>query len=480
MLKNILKDSVFLRKAFDLLPSGVLVLDDQRRICQLSNFIEKTFNTTSEDVVGKISGDSLVCLGRFGEDPKNQCGKGNNCHRCVIQKAGTVALTDNKKFRGKGIFNFMLNGRECKMSISVNSMPLLHKGRRYTVIFVANHDKVSEINAVRAAEKEFQNNHIIGEHPRVREVISLLAETAHTDLPVLLLGESGTGKELAALSIHQNSPRKNKPFVPINCSALPHDLLESELFGHVKGAFTGAISDKKGRFEMAQGGTVFLDEIGDIEPAVQVKLLRFLQEKTFEKIGETKTIKVDVRIISATNKLLDEEVKAGRFRLDLYYRLCVVPVSMPPLREKIEDVALLANHFIAKFDIHSGREKRSLSEEALQTLQAYSWPGNVRELQNVIQFSLMKCQGSQIVSSDFPAHITERSGPELFHTRQKKKPVRTKLDSGQVLEALRKTKGNKLAAARELGVSRATLYRFIHKDTSSQVLWFPKKVPSRN
>jgi len=278
------------------------------------------------------------------------------------------------------------------------------------------------------------------------------------NLPVLVQGESGTGKELVARNIHDASPRKDKPFIAVNCAALPHELLESELFGHAKGAFTGAIRDKKGRFELADGGTIFLDEIGEMDPAVQVKLLRVLQENSFERVGGTQTIKVDVRLISATNRELDEEVKSGGFRLDLYYRLCVVPVMVPPLRDRPGDIPLLIDHFLVRSSGQISNKVPRVNQTVLSLLKEYNWPGNIRELQNVVQFALMKCKGQTIDVEHLPAYIEENVQLGSMNTLCGRK---RKLDEQSVLAALRKTGGNKVEAAKDLGVARATLYRFI-------------------
>jgi transcriptional regulator with GAF, ATPase, and Fis domain len=279
-------------------------------------------------------------------------------------------------------------------------------------------------------------------------------------VPVLIQGESGTGKELVAAAIHNEGARAGKQFVPVNCGALPETLLESELFGHVRGAFTGAVRDKKGRFELANGGTIFLDEIGDISPVMQVKLMRVLQEGTFERVGGETTIKVDVRLISATNKDIAREIAEGRFREDLFYRLSVVPITLPPLRERRLDIPLIANHVLRSSLKERGRTGVTFSAETMDLIMDYDWPGNVRELQNWIQFALVKCKGSSIC----PEHL-----PPLPGGRARAVSVRSRsrLSEPAVEEALRKTSGNKVKAAEELGVSRATLYRFMDKMGSS-------------
>lgn len=321
------------------------------------------------------------------------------------------------------------------------------------------HGDISELVALRQRLKTEQSfAGIVGHDPKMLELFETVKEVAQVGVPVLIQGESGTGKELVASAIHNEGPRANKPFVPVNCGALPEGVLESELFGHVKGAFTGATDDRKGRFELADGGTIFLDEVGDIPVSMQVKLLRVLQEGTFEPVGGEKTIKVSVRVISATNKNLAEEVSAGRFREDLFYRLCVVPIYLPSLRERRNDIPLLADHLLKEAAEQSGRERIELSAEAKELMLNYDWPGNVRELENALQYVLLKCRNNLITAKHFPAKMLTR------HIRQsvaKTRRRRRKLDAASVARALQKSGGNKVEAAALLGVSRATLYRFL-------------------
>jgi len=301
---------------------------------------------------------------------------------------------------------------------------------------------------------------IVGRNAKMLELFDTIREVAEVDVPVLIQGESGTGKELVAAAIHNESLSADKPFVPVSCGALPEGVLESELFGHVKGAFTGAVRDRKGRFELANGGTIFLDEIGELPGAMQVKLLRVLQEGTFQCVGGEETIKVDVRVISATNKNLAEEVAAGRFREDLFYRLCVVPIYLPSLRERRNDIPLLAEHLLRKALTEVGREDVGLSSEAVEVMMDYEWPGNVRELENAIRYALVKCRDNLLLPEHLPlntlkAHIPTQPSP--------KKQRKRKLDAETVRRMLEETGGNKLEAAIRLGVSRATLYRFLQE-----------------
>ncbi|MBA4388933.1 MAG: sigma-54-dependent Fis family transcriptional regulator [Verrucomicrobia bacterium] len=324
-------------------------------------------------------------------------------------------------------------------------------------VLVSFRDLTRERELAKRVGETYQFSGIIGRDKKMLEVFELINDLAETTVPVLVQGESGTGKELVAAAIHNEGPRADKHFVPVNCGALPETLLESELFGYVKGAFTGAMRDKKGRFELADGGTIFLDEIGDISPAMQVRLMRVLQEGTFERVGSEKTIKVDVRLISATNKDLTKEIAAGRFREDLFYRLSVVPIRLPPLRERRNDIPLLVQHVLKRALEMTGKKDIGVSDEALDVMLMHDWPGNVRELQNWIQFALVKCKTSMIRPEHLPPHaVASRPSEEAANPNRRKK-----LDAESLRLALNQANGNKVEAAKILGVSRATLYRFM-------------------
>jgi PAS domain S-box-containing protein len=323
---------------------------------------------------------------------------------------------------------------------------------------VAAFTDVTELIALqqRSAEMHCFGN-IIGNDPKMRGVFRQITDVAQYDFPVHIYGETGTGKELVANAIHNESRRGGAPFVPINCGALPEGLIESELFGHVKGAFSGAIRDKKGRFELADGGTVFLDEVADLPKLLQVKLLRFLQEGRFEKVGAEKTVQVDVRVISATNKQLKNQVQEHHFREDLFYRLNVIPMRIPPLRERPNDIPLLVNHVLNQVSERNGKTMPIVNEAAMAAMLDYSWPGNVRELQNAVQFALVRCNGRTITQNDLPLELRHLQSPTIRRGPQ------NKLAAESVREALIKTGGNKARAARLLGVGRATLYRFLSR-----------------
>jgi PAS domain S-box-containing protein len=297
---------------------------------------------------------------------------------------------------------------------------------------------------------------IIGRDSKMLAIFKQIQDVAGYDFPVHLSGETGTGKELVANAIHAESRRAGAPFVPINCGALPEGLIETELFGHVKGAFSGAIRDKKGRFELADGGTVFLDEVAELSNTMQVKLLRFLQEGRFERVGGEHTLTVNTRVISATNKNLKKEVERNRFREDLFYRLNVIPIHLPPLRDRKTDVPLMIDRFLKDAAERYGREPLAISNPALSLMMDYRWPGNVRELQNAIQFAFVKCGGNVIEIDHLPLELREAAD-----VCGRRGPAR-KLDLEAVRKALARTGGNKVKAAKLMGVGRATLYRFLN------------------
>ena len=316
-----------------------------------------------------------------------------------------------------------------------------------------------------ANEKNISLPGFIGNHASMQQVFRLIHDLANYAVPVLIQGESGSGKELVAHSIHSISQRSNKTYLPINCGALPEHLLESELFGHEKGAFTGAIRTRKGLFEQADGGTLFLDEIGEISLAMQVKLLRVIQEGTLQRLGGERTIQVDVRIISATNKELLQETEAGRFREDLYYRLCVVPINLPPLRKRRSDIPLLVHHFVQQIQKQEGQAHDiTLSEQALEVLSSYHWPGNARELQNAIHFATVLCHGKEIEAHHLPPNLSQNVLPQEQIALQNGGAIKGgSIDEQSILAALSKTDNNRQEAAKLLGVSRATFYRYLAK-----------------
>jgi DNA-binding NtrC family response regulator len=317
---------------------------------------------------------------------------------------------------------------------------------------------VTENRSLRQEIKLLTNREIVGQSPALRRVLDVATQAAPSSATVLILGESGTGKELIARYIHSKSGRANGPFVAVNCAAIPESILEAELFGHERGAFTGAIAKREGRFARARGGTLFLDEIGELSPAVQVKILRVLQEGEYEPVGGH-TVKADARIVAATNRDLVSEVEAGRFREDLYYRLNVIAVTAPPLRARREDIPLLVDHFLGVYCTKNGRARLTIPSEVLRKLMDYSWPGNVRELENVVERAAVLCRAESISLSDLPdavASATPRPPSEL--TFAIGTPL-SEVEQRMIRDTLSHTGGDKSLAAQLLGISTRTIYR---------------------
>jgi PAS domain S-box-containing protein len=323
---------------------------------------------------------------------------------------------------------------------------------------VAKEEEIEKLRRHLAGKDGFEG--IIGRHPSMQRVYEFITSAANSDAPVIIYGESGTGKELVAAAIHRLSPRKFGPYIKVNCAALNEHLLESELFGHVKGAFTGADRTRIGRFEAANGGSLFLDEVGDIPLATQVKLLRVLQEKEIERVGDHRPIPVNVRIIAATNKDLRALIDKELFREDFFYRIAVLPVWAPPLRDRKDDIPLLVDHFASRMVLRTGKPISGISQEALSVLMDYDWPGNVRELINVLEYAFVTCPGGQIELHHLPQYIVSREKriEKPVNTAQPGKSV-PHLRKEVILQALEECGGNRSEAARRLGISRVTLWK---------------------
>ena len=420
----------------DNVSDGILAHDMDRKVFFFNRSAERITGYTSDEAIGRDCHDVF---------PGNFCG--GKCHFCDGQVDAAEPWQDELGLVTKA-------GETRRVEVSVR--PMVDGHDRQIGVLVSFHDVTREWQLAQRVGEVTHYSGIVGRDKRMIEVYNMISEVAVTNVPVLIQGDSGTGKELVAAAIHNESTRANGLFVPVNCGALPEGLLESELFGHVKGAFTGAVRDKKGRFELADGGTIFLDEIGDISPNMQVKLMRVLQEGSFEPVGSEKTVEVDVRVISATNKDLQREIAEGRFRDDLYYRLNVVPIHLPKLRERRNDIPLLVEHVLQRALKDQGRSGVSMSPDALDIMMSYDWPGNIRELQNWIQFALVKCRVDVIQPEHLPPTA---SGDKQVIKRRR----RRKLDIGAVRAALEQAAGSKVEAARILGVSRATLYRFLEE-----------------
>jgi DNA-binding NtrC family response regulator len=378
----------------------------------------------------------------------------------VIVLTGFASIDVAVKATKKGAFHFMTKPFNIEELVSIVDKALSHKKLVYE-----NTELKSQL------QSKYQFDNIVGQSNPIQNVLGMIEKVADTDSTILVTGESGTGKELIAKAIHYNSARSDKAFVPINCGAIPAELLESELFGHVKGAFTGAISNRQGRFELANKGTLFLDEIGDLSPSLQVKLLRVLQEKRFEPVGSAKTIESDVRIVAATNVDLAKAVKEGKFREDLFYRLNVIPMKIPALRERRDDIPLLLEHFIQKFNRNKGIQINGIHPMALDKLMHYSWPGNIRELENFIErVSILRKEG-MIEMSDIPAYFEENQSQQFLSNLPTDIPENgidfntaiAAYENQLILNALNKTGWNRNQAAILLRLNRTTLVEKIKK-----------------
>ena len=425
----------------DSFAEGIIAHDVDRKITYFNKAAEKLTGYSMTEVIGRDCHD--VFPGKF-------CGlKCAFCDGCPVFDTAKYNTDIYTKFGAKKNIEMSVTG------IRGNQRELIG-------ILGSFSDKTKEVVLENRLKTIYSYSGIIGKDPKMLEIYELIKSVADSKVPVLIYGASGTGKELVAAAIHNEGHRKDKRFVTVNCGAIPESLLESELFGHTKGAFTGAIRDKKGRFELADGGTIFLDEIGDISQAMQVKLLRVLQEGTFEKVGGEKTIKVNMRVISATNKHLHDEIKKGNFREDLFYRLSVVPVNIPSLKERPGDILLIAKELLKRVLREEERDdKVTLSKEAFGVLLDYDWPGNIRELHNWLQFALIKApRNGEIMPEHFP-HFKSNLPTSVVVETVRSISTKNKLTELSVREALVKSKGNKLQAAKILGVGRATLYRFL-------------------
>jgi PAS domain S-box-containing protein len=438
-LQKILADKENLERILDNLMEGIIAHDTKRRIQFFNRAAERITGYPREEVLGRD------CHAVFGAP---FCG--DRCSFCEGPPDAWQDLEYPLNIVAK-------NGETRRIEMRVTGVK--DKSGMFAGVIAAIRDVTDVLDLRIELGRLTGFAGIIGQDHKMLQIFKQIRDLAATDYPIHIMGETGTGKELVATAIHNEGRRRGKPFVPINCGALPEGVLESELFGHVRGAFTGALRDKRGRFELADRGTIFLDEVAELPKPVQVKLLRVLQEGTFERLGGEETVSVDVRLISATNRDLKQAVEQKRFREDLYYRINVVPLRVPPLRERKNDIPLLARHFMKKA-VEEGQKYRDLSAEALRVMLDYPWPGNIRELQSAIRFSLVRARGSVIKVADLPLELRERRD-----RRTCRGPFR-KLDEEAVRSALTRTGGNKAKAARLLGVGRATLYRFLNDVTS--------------
>jgi transcriptional regulator with PAS, ATPase and Fis domain len=452
MPSKIMESPEFLAKLFDTVPCGVVVVDSERRIRAANKIFEGAVGLESGSALGSCEGVAMGCINASQEHDHGVGELNEGCQTCQARHLAVQALKTDGVQNGRAHFQITVDGRVEDLTLSLNAVPFECQGERLAIVII---EDVAKLQGFRLPVETTMTLGMVGSDPQMEELFDTIRQVAPMDVPVLIQGESGTGKELVANALHAESRRGGGLLVPVNCGALPDGLLESELFGHVKGAFTGAVRDKKGRFQLADGGTIFLDEIGELSPQMQVKFLRVLQNGSFERIGDERTVEVDARVVCATNRNLEAEVEAGRFRADLYYRLCVVPITVPPLRDRTGDIPELTEHFLRRFSKETGRNLPCLADETMEVLMQHRWPGNVRELENAVRFGLIKSNGTPIRPTQLPPQV------QGSRVRVAASPRRRKLDRFLVLEALEATGGNKSEAARHLGVSRATLYRFL-------------------
>jgi len=432
---------------------GGLLVDRKHRILQSNAVFDAALGAPKGSVVGRPGAEVLSCPGLSNR--RRGCSAGDLCLACSTWKLVGRALQENREQRTTVGVELETRGALHVVEVGLRVSALGMMDERFAIVIFEGLDRLREFR--RWADAGGMHG-ILGTDPEMFELFETIRGVGRSDVPVLIQGESGSGKEMVASALHEESARRDGPLVSVNCGALPPGLLESELFGHVEGAFTGASRLKRGRFELAHGGTIFLDEVGELSLDMQVALLRVLQDGTFERVGGERTCRTDARVLCATNRNLEEAVANRRFRSDLFYRLAVVPVTVPPLRNRPGDVLVLAEHLLAKAAEEYGKEVPELSPELVDLLTSYPWPGNVRELENAVRHALITSASSQLLPEHMPRLIAE-------HARRPPRAVTSPgaLDQAAVARALRTARGNRSRTARLLGVSRATLYRYLEK-----------------
>jgi len=421
----------------DSISEGVFTIDLDWRITSFNKAAEKITGIPREKALGQYCRDVLradVCE--------------TDCTLAATMKTG-------KPIMNKAVH--IIDAEGIKRAIAISTTLLKDKKGKV----IGGVETFRDTSAIEQLRKEIQGRYsfedIISQSHKMQNLFAILPNIAESNTTILIEGESGTGKELFARAIHNLSFRKDKPFVPVNCGALPDTLLESELFGYKAGAFTDAKKDKPGRFNLAQGGTIFLDEIGDVSASVQVKLLRFLQDKTYEPVGGIAPVKADVRIITATNKKLDQLVKEDKFRDDLYYRINVMKLELPPLRDRKEDIPLIVEHFISRFNQLHNKNICCVTNEVTATLLSYDYPGNIRELENIIEHCFVLCEDEVIEARHLPSSVRPYLKSES--TKESEPATIKQMQIILIKQALKRNKGNKTVAAKQLGIDKSTLFR---------------------
>ncbi len=420
---------------------GVFTVDADWHILSFNRAAESITGIRRRDAIGKTCSDVF------------------RASMCETECALRHTVKTGKSVINKPAFIVDVEGRRIPISVST-AILRDERGR-----IVGGAETFRDLSLVEELRKElagqFQVGDLVSRSAAMHRIFDVVPQVSASDATVLILGETGTGKELLARAIHNLSPRHNKPFVAVNCGALPDTLLESELFGYVKGAFTGAAKDKPGRFALAEGGTLFLDEIGDISPALQVRLLRVLQEKTYEPLGGTRVLHANVRVVAATHRDLSTQIRKGAFREDLYYRLNVVKLDLPPLRKRMEDVPLLVEHFMARFNRRQGKSVIGVTPDVMALLMAHNYPGNVRELENIIERAFVLCGTGKIEQAHLPMELTGHPVVSRTPVGETISAQTQASETQAILNALERHRFNRLSAARELGLHKSTLFRKI-------------------
>lgn len=446
----------FMTRIIDSMADGVFIMDKNGRIVSWNRSMERISGYTEKDAIGKTC-DLLSCSRCFGAD----CPADVN--RCRILEKGSSGAKECELVHKEGYSVPVIKHASVVKDEQDHVLGIVETVTDLTELNKAR--KTAEAALFKLGERHLFYN-IIGKSPVMKTVFKSVEMAAASDATVLIQGESGTGKELIAGAIHYNSHRKNAPLVTVNCSALPENLLESELFGHVKGAYTGAVHSRTGRFEEADNGTIFLDEIAELSPMIQVKLLRVLQEREIERVGESKKYKLNIRILAATHQDLLTLVEKGNFRKDLYYRLNVFPIRLPPLRKRKEDLPLLVSHFIRKMCSQTGKSIMDVSSRVMKAFMLHDWPGNVRELENSIEHAFVLCSRNRIEMDDLPEILSappSYSIPPASAQEKTKNSPSVRVDRDQLLSLLDNCNWNKSEAARRLGVSHTAVWKYMKK-----------------
>lgn len=428
---------MFERIILNCISDGVLTIDLEGRIQYVNKAMQELLGHSESALIG------------------NRCEKFVQSNICASEDC-ILRRSLEKKEKVSNFETYVINREGRRVPVNINT-DLLYDDAGNIIGIVEVFRDISQIKELKDRLTDvYHFDNIVTRDRRMKEILSILPSVAQSKSTVLIQGESGTGKELIAKAIHSNSPRKDKPFVAVNCAAIPEALIESELFGHVKGAFTGAHQDRIGRFELANHGTIFLDEIGDMSLSTQAKLLRVIQEEKFERVGGSKTIEVDVHIIAATNKNLLKLVREGRFREDLYYRISVFPITLPPLRDRKEDIPLLVTHFVEKFNKEMGKSINNIAPQAMKVLMNYFYPGNIRELRNIIEHAFVCSRGNTILPEYLPRELVYAN--EHLEVAPEGSSLTT-VEKEWIVKVLEKSGWRYQEAARRLGISRTTLWR---------------------